>query len=32
MSSTLENQGFRGLAAENERFRWSLQIPLTKEE
>ncbi len=31
-SSTLENQGFRGLAAEVERFRQSLQIPLTREE
>jgi hypothetical protein len=31
-SSALENQGFRGLAAEVERFRQTLRIPLTREE
>jgi len=31
-SSALENQGFRGLAAEVERFRQSLRIPMTREE
>jgi Relaxase/Mobilisation nuclease domain len=31
-SSTLENQGNRGLVAEVERFRQSLRIPLTREE
>lgn len=31
-SSTLENQGFRGLAAEVEQFRQSLRIPMTREE
>jgi len=31
-SSTLENQGFRDLAAEVERFRQSLRVPLTREE
>ena len=30
--SALENQGYRGLAAEVERFRQSLQIPMTREE
>ena len=31
-SSALEEQGFRGLAAEVERFRQSLRIPMTREE
>jgi hypothetical protein len=31
-SSTLEKQGFRGLAAEVEQFRRSLRIPMTREE
>jgi len=31
-SLALENQGFRSLAAEVERFRQSLQIPLTRDE
>jgi hypothetical protein len=31
-SSTLENQGFRGLAAEVEQFRQTLRIPMTREE
>ena len=31
-SLALESQGFRGLAAEVEQFRQSLQIPLTREE
>jgi hypothetical protein len=31
-SSALENQGFRGLAAEVERFRQSLRIHMTREE
>ena len=31
-SSTLENQAFRGLAAEVEQFRQSLRVPLTREE
>ena len=30
--SALENQGYRGLAAEVERFRQSLRVPLTREE
>jgi len=31
-SSALENQGFRDLAAEVERFRQSLRVPMTREE
>jgi hypothetical protein len=31
-TSALENQGYRGLAAEVEQFRQSLRIPLTREE
>lgn len=31
-SSTLERQGFNGLAAEVERFRQSLNVPKTRDE